>query len=971
MVSKSVPRKARAEVEAGDFPVVGLGASAGGLEAFEHFFRNVPPGNGMAFVLVPHLDPGHASILTEILQRSTVMPVVEAQDGMPVAPNGVYVIPPNREMAMFRGGIQLSLPEQPRGHRMPIDAFLRSLAEDRGERAIGVILSGTGTDGTLGLRAILGAGGVSFVQDPATAKYDGMPVSAIQAGYATYVLPAEKMAGAMLAGARTMGATHESPPTDTNSMNQILKLLRSVTGNDFSQYRRSTIARRIARRMSLHDIESMELYARYLKEHPPEVESLFKELLINVTSFFRDPEAFAALKNEILPEVFAGKPEGYVFRVWVAGCASGEETYSIAMLMHEFMAETGKDFKVQFYSTDLDEDAIGAARAATYPPNIVQDVPPERLPRFFVKDDTGYRVKKEIREKIVFAVQNVIKDPPFTRLDLVSCRDLMIYLEPELQDRLIRAFHYALKPGGVLFLSPSEGIGERHDQFAPLSRKWRLYRATHPAAAIHGVTSVGPLRSMERADKPPDDLVKLTKEARFAELTRRVLLRTYAPASVVTDLKGNIRYVHGDTGKYLRPAPGQATLNAVEMARDDLQPELSAAIHSAASRSALTVKRELSVGSKRDRRTVSFSVRPFAEPEAGEDLLLLSFEDVARAARDTTARGRRTAGSAVDRRSEELERELAYAKETLHATIEEQRASNEELMSTNEEMQSTNEELQSTNEELESSKEELQSLNEELVTVNAELENKIEQLASMQDDMKNLLDNINIGAVFLDEHLVIRNFTPEAARIYHLVQRDVGRPLSDIKSALEGADLLTEAQPVLENLSPIEREVRTTAGAVYLARIQPYRTLDDVIAGVVLTFVPLTDFKRMQEDLLVARGLAESIVETVREPLLVVDAEFRVVSANRSYYQRFHVAQDETVGRVLYELGNRQWDIPALRELLETILPRHRSFDAFAVEQDFPVIGRRRMLVSARRIVGTMGETQLILLSIEMAPTEE
>ena len=461
--------------------------------------------------------------------------------------------------------------------------------------------------------------------------------------------------------------------------------------------------------------------------------------------------------------------------------------------------------------------------------------------------------------------------------------------------------------------------------------------------------------------------MKIAKETHFAELTKRVLLETYAPASVVTDLKGNIRYVHGDTGKYLRPAPGQATLNAVEMAREDLQPELSAALHRVASRSAQTVKRELSVGSKRDRRTVSFSVRPLAEPEVGESLLLLSFEEVARAAPDKPARGQRTGGAVADRRIEQLERELAYTKETLHATIEEQQASNEELKSTNEEMQSTNEELQSTNEELETSQEELQSLNEELVTVNAELESKIEQLAGMQDDMKNLLDNISIGAIFLDESLVIRNFTPEAAQVYHLVLADVGRPLSDIKSALEGADLLTEAQAVLESLVPMEREVRTTLGASYLARIQPYRTLDDVIEGVVLTFVPLTDFKKMQDELVVARGLAEGIVETVREPLLVVDAALRVVTANRAYYQRFHVAPDETLGRPLHELGDRQWNIPALQERLEAILPGHLSFDAFPVEHEIPGIGWCKMLISARRIVGITGDTQLILLSIEMA----
>jgi len=953
------------EIEASaGFPIVGLGASAGGLEAFEHFFRNVPSDSGMAFLLVPHLDPGHPSILTEILQRSTTMPVVEAQQSMVVAPNSVYVIPPNRDMAIFHGVIQLSVPERPRGHRMPIDAFLRSLAEDQGEKAIGVILSGTGTDGTMGLRSILGAGGVSFVQDPASAKYDGMPTSAIQAGFATYVLPTERMPEAMLTGARTLAVSKESPPTDGSSLSRILMLLRSGTGHDFSKYKKTTVGRRIARRMSQHDIESIEVYAHYLKEHPREVQLLFKELLINVTSFFRDPKAFIALKKDVLPQMFAGKPEGYVFRVWVAGCATGEETYSLAILMREFMDETGQDFKIQFYSTDLDEDAITVARGGTYPPNISQDILPDRLHRFFVKEEAGYRVKKEIREMAVFAVQNVIKDPPFTKLDLVSCRNLMIYLETELQDRVIRAFHYALKPGGVLFLSPSESVGDHDGLFAPLNREWKLYQPIHSVTTAR-VTAIGPPWPAESDGTPtPVAPVEILKATHFAELTQRVLLQSYAPASVVTDLKGDILYVHGDTGKYLRPAPGQATLNVVEMARESLQPDLSAAVHRA-SKGVSMLSRELLVETEGGGRTVSVSVRPLADPDAGEGLLLVSFQDVAPAAHGKSARGKRAAAAVDSQRIEELERDLAYTKENLHATIEEQQASNEELKSTNEEMQSTNEELQSTNEELETSQEELQSVNEELVTVNAELETKIGQLADVQNDMKNLFDSINVGTIFLTERLVIRSFTREAERIYHLVSSDVGRPLVDIKSDLEGADILAQAPSVLETLTAYEREVRTTGGAWYLARIQPYRTLDNAIDGVALTFVPLTEIREMREELLKARNLAENIIDTVREPLVVVDTALRVVSASRSFYRRFRATPEETVGCLLYELGNGQWNIPALRELLETVLPHRRSFDAFKVEHDFPAIGRCTMLVSARYIVGAAGEPQLILLSIE------
>lgn len=946
-----------------DFPIVGLGASAGGLEAFEQFFHKVPRDTGMAFVLVPHLDPSHVSILTEILQRSTGMPVVEAQDQMVVAPNGVYVIPPNRDMGIFHGALQLSVPEQPRGHRMPIDAFLRSLAEDRGEHAIGVILSGTGTDGTLGLRAVLGAGGISFVQEPATAKYDGMPVSAIQAGYATYVLPVEKIPEALLACTRTLAVRQEVPPTEALGLNRILMQLRSATGHDFSQYKKTTIGRRIERRMSKQDIEDPEVYARYLKEHPAEVQSLFKELLINVTSFFRDPEAFATLRD-FLPQLFAGKPGGYVFRVWVAGCATGEEAYSIAILLREFMDETRQEFKVQLYSSDIDEDAIAVARAGTYPPNIVQDVSPERLRRFFAKEEAGYRVKKEIREMVVFAIHNVIKDPPFTKLDLVSCRNLMIYLEPQLQSSLINAFHFALKSGGILFLSPSEGIGSRPDLFAPLSRKWRLYRASHSVATTRAGLASDLSWALGSGVKTPNETAKKPKETDFAELTTRVLCQAYAPASVMTDLDGSILYVHGETGRYLRPAPGQATLNVVEMAHEELQPALRAAIHSAASQGAPTLGRELSIKTNGE-QIVSFSVRRLPGPDADEGLLLVSFQDGTRPAPGRSARGKRAARSAGAQRIEELERDVAYTKENLQATIEEQQASNEELKSTNEEMQSTNEELQSTNEELETSKEELQSVNEELVTVNAELQAKIEQLAAMQNDIKNLLDSTNIGVVFLDEHLLIRRFTREAGRAYRLVATDVGRPLGDIKSDLEGEDLLAEARAVLETLVPFEREVHTTDNAWYLARIQPYRTLDNVIEGVVLTLVPLTEMKQAQEALRHARELAEGIVDTVREPLVVLDGELRVVFASRSFYQRFNVAPGETVGCRLYELSDHQWDIPALRELLETVLPRDRSFDGYEVEHDFPVIGRRRMLLSARRIVGKRGDTQLILLALE------
>lgn len=948
--------------------IVALGGSAGGLEAYETFFRNMPDASGLAFVLVPHLDPGHASLLTEILQRCTAMPVREAQDQMVVAANTVYIVPPNRDMTILRGSLQLSLPELPRGQRMPIDAFFRSLAEDQGERAFGIILSGTGTDGTQGLRAILGGGGVTMAQEPATAQYQGMPVSAIQSGYAIHVLPVERMPAQLASSTRRQVGAYAAPSQaermQASSINRLLAQLRTATGHDFSLYKKSTISRRIERRMAQHDLSDIDLYIRYLKENPAEAQLLFKELLINVTSFFRNREAFDVLKQDILPHLFAGKPADYVFRVWVAGCSTGEEAYSIAIALREYMDETHQEFKVQFYGTDLDDDAIAVARAGVYPPNIAADIDPDRLRRFFTKEEAGFQVRKGIREMLVFAVQNVIKDPPFTRLDLLSCRNLMIYLEPELQGRLINTFHYALRPGGVLLLSPSESISSHPELFAAINRKWKFYRTVHSGVPIRLMMNSDSSARAPIGSKDSAETMKGMKVTNFAEFTRRMLLQSYAPASVVADLKGNILFVHGETGKYLRPAPGQASLNLVEMAREGLQIELRAALQAAVAQGVATLGREASIKADGDASTVSFSVRPLPGPDAGQTLLLVSFEDVV-----VPAAARRSAAAADDspesRRIEALERDLAYTRQNLQATIEVQQASNEELKSANEELQSTNEELQSTNEELETSKEELQSVNEELVSVNTELQAKIEELARMQDDMKNLLDNISIGTVFLDQHLFVRRFTREATRIFRLVATDIGRPLLDIKSDLADDDLAVAAQTVLDSLVPFEREVRTSGGISYLARILPYRTLDNVIEGVVLTFSDISKRIAAETAEHEARRLAENIVDTVREPLIVLDETMRVVTASRSFYRYFKVTSDETVGRSLYELGNGQWNLPTLRELLETLLPLNQSMDDFAIDHDFPVIGHCRMLLNARRITGDSGLKPLILLAME------
>lgn len=840
---KTMPSEIQTKTQSSSNPlvIVGLGASAGGLEAFQEFFNEIPSESGMSFVVIQHLDPEHESLLTEILQRASSLPVIEAKDQMKVIANHAYVIPPNRDLTIKDGILQLSAPEQPRGQRMPINEFLNSLANDRQNHAVGVILSGTGTDGTIGLQAIKEAGGRTYAQEPSSSKYDGMPRSAISSGYVTQVMTPKEIAHEIIKPSKsTEIVNHEKLINGGIKQNSyagilhILLLLRHATGHDFTQYKKSTIRRRVERCMATHGIYDFEIYANYLKSHPEEIQTLQNELLINVTSFFRDPEAFDIIANDILPLLCKNKNEGDYFRVWVAGCASGEEAYSIAILLREYMDRTRKEFKIQIYATDLDEESIAEARSGSYPKNITDTVRAERLNRFFIEEDDHFRVKREIRDSVVFAVQNIIKDPPLSRLDLLCCRNLLIYLEPELQNKLIPIFHYALNPQGVLFLSPAESIGNHTERFLVLNRKYKLYQAIKTSSSIKN--------------------------------------------SIITEEKW--------------------TTN----------------------------------GSNSDVDSSSQNIKTLAEKQA-------------------------------------IEIEMVQSNNVINCANDEQQASHEDLKSTNEELQSTNEELQSTNEELETSKEELQSVNEELVTVNTELQKKIEQLAGMQNDMKNLLDNMNIGTIFLDKDLIIRRFTREATKAFRLITTDVGRSLEDIKCTLEGSvDLLKNAKEVLSTLNPFEIELKSQSGIWYLAHIQPYRTLDNIIDGVVLTFTDITARVTAEEAVKTARTLAEGIVDTVLEPLIVLDAELKVVSASRSFYQYFQVLPENTVGRLIYDLGNQQWNIPALRELLENILPKQKSFEAYAMEHKFQNIGLQKMLLNARTIFDSKGNTQLILFAMQPDP---
>lgn len=961
----SIPTPSAAEPGHEGQLIVGLGASAGGLEVLQRFLRLMPSQSGCSFLVVQHLSPTTPSLLGEILARGTTMAVVEATDGVSIQPDTVYVIPPNHDLGVVGNALVLTMYSPSSGQHLPIDNCFSSMAEQLGPRAVGILLSGTGKDGTAGCRAILDHGGRTLVQWPEEASYSGMPTSAIQAGNASHVLTVEQMP-AVLLGDTPLPA--ENTPAG-EALQQILVHLRTVTGHDFTQYKKSTISRRIERRMQVLQVASQGDYEDLLKSSSLECQLLFNELLINVTQFFRDPDAFEALSGEILQPMLAAKAHADVLRVWIAGCASGEEAYSVAIVLHELLQAHASTITVQMFATDLDAEAIATARAGFYPTTIGSDVSAQRLARYFTRVEGGYRVKKEIREMVVFAVQNVIKDPPFTRLDLLCCRNLMIYLGPALQNRVIPTFHYALKPDGVLFLSPSESIGGHCALFSPLQRKWKFYRANkaHAAKTLPMDSCLSWLP--QHISKPPERPATMTKETNIAELTRRALLQDFGPASVVTDLAGNILYVHGDTGSYLRPAPGQASLNVIDMAREGLQLELRSAVRRAAQTGEATATQPLTVTAAGLARPVCLSVRPMAGSAEDEHLLLISFQDCPQPAASPSAEPVAQGSSDLaQERVTALERDLAYTRENLQATIDELQHTNEELGATNEEMQSTNEELQSSNEELETSREELQSVNEELVTVNAELQAKIEQLGDMQNDMKNLLDSINIGTIFLDTKLIIRRFTRDAVKIYRLIPKDVGRPLADISSYINSLDLLVPAQEVLDMLIPQEVELCTASGSWFLARLAPYRTLDNVIDGVVMTFHDINARIANEQAIQAARELAEAIVDTVSEPLLVLDHNLCVVSASRSYYRIFNSTEGQTTGRRLYELNGRQWDIAQLREKLGTILEDDTSFDGFMVSHELAGSGPQTIILNGRRVKGQGARPHLILLAMQRQP---
>lgn len=897
------------------FPIVGIGASAGGLEAFDKFFTHMPPDSGMAFVLVQHLDPTHESILVDLIRRYTRMKVFQVEDGMKMQPNCIYVIPPNRDMALLHGSLHLMEPTARRGLRLPIDFFFRSLAEDQGEQAIGIVLSGTGSDGTLGLKAIKGEGGMAMVQDPLSAKYDGMPRSAISTGLVDYILDPVSMPEQLQSYVKhAFIARVKKPepllPQSASSLQKIFILLRNQTGYDFSLYKNTTIGRRIERRMTINQIEYIGDYVRYLQQNPLEIEALFRELLIGVTHFFRDQEAFTTLQQKIVPRLFLNRQPTDPIRVWVPGCSTGEEAYSIAMLIQEQMDALKQPFDIQIFATDIDSHAIERARNALFPDGIVADVSTERLTRFFVKEGNTYRVRKPIRDMVIFAVQSVIKDPPFSRLDLISCRNLLIYLGPELQKQVLRLFYYALKPGGYLFLGNSETLGTAAESYTVIDSKWRLFQRRPNAPGFRGGADFTGTPLLDQRVGPSSDA---DKSLSLRDLTEKILLDDYAPPSVIINERGEVLYFHGRTANYLEPPRGRASFNIFRMAREELRMPLTAAVRKVINQKQESIYERIQLETNGHIQVIRLIVKPILKPAAMQGLMMVVFEDVPIPPVADLGDSSLDTSTNQDQRLMTLKQELKSTKEYLQTTIEELETSNEDLRFANEAMQSTNEELQSTNEELETSQEELQSVNEELVTVNSELQLKIEQLTQANNDINNLLTNTRIGTIFLDQNLCIQRFTPTATEVVNLIETDVGRPLGHIVSNLSYEDLVEDAQHVLETLETKEIEVQTLNKHWFWMQIMPYRTIENVISGIVLTFTDITEQKKLQDEL---RQLNRA-VEQSSGIFLITDIDGKIEYVNPKFTEVTGYTLSEVrgksprllqSGRHLPEFYRRLWE---------------------------------------------------------------
>ncbi len=946
--------------------VVGIGASAGGLEAFSELLRHLPRDTGMSFVFVQHLEPKQTSRLTEILSRITEMPVEVAADGVRMQRDRLYVMPPGLDLTLSDGILKLEPRTDTGGRHLPIDHFFRSLAREQGNKGVAVILSGMGSDGTAGLKTVKESGGMTFAQDELSAQHQGMPRSAVDSGIVDVVASPRKIAEELgrLALSPTSKVVKRRPASES-SLNRIFILLRSKTEVDFGQYRKTTVRRRIQRRMVVQRLERLDDYLTFLERNPDEVDALYNELLINVTHFFREPETFEVLQTLVLPRLLENRGPNDPIRIWLPGCSTGEEAYSLAVIVTEFFNGRQEPPGIQIFATDVSDRVLGIARKGIFDQSVESNVSKERLRRFFAKIEHGYQVNKQIRDLCVFARQNVLRDPPFSRLDLISCRNVLIYFEPAAQKKLIPFFHYALKPGGFLLLGGAETVGNFLDLFEPVDQKTKLF-SKRPVQSPSLTRMEGELPDPKSAQLLADFTGQTAlMQPDLRRETDRLLMAKYCPPAIVVDSGMRIVQFRGNVAPFLDPEPGEASLDLFRMIRTSLEMPLRALLVDAKKRGQAARKEGVLAHGSGLVNFLNLEVVPMPGPVTREHWFVLLFEDSRMPIEVAPSPDSKKSGQKPkNARVSQLEQELAATKEHLQTLIEEQESINEELRSANEEIQSSNEELQSTNEELETAKEELQSTNEELITLNEELKGGNLELTELNDDLTNLLRSVNIPIVMVDRKLRIRRFTPVAQRTLKLIPADVGRAITDLRGDIEIPKLEELVYEVMETLSTKEIEIQDLRGHWYRLQIRPYETADNKITGAVMILFDVNSVKLESERSKVMIRYAEAFVETVRNAVLVLDSKLKLDKANSFFYETFQLSPREAEGFSIYEIGNGQWNIPAMRTLLEEVLPQKSKVEDFEIEHEFLRIGQKRIVLNVRRFEGHNPEDSLILISI-------
>ena len=953
------------------FPVVGIGASAGGLDAFKELLAALPAGTGMAFVLIQHLDPTYESHLSDILQTGTPLPVITVTDGLRMERDKIYIIPPNTSMELRDG--QLHLAPRERGLHLPIDIFFLSLAKAQGSRAIGIVLSGNASDGSQGLRAIKAECGITFAQDEASARFGGMPRSAVATGAVDYVMPPAEIARELTRLGQHPYLISEAPdrhdaevlPEGEADLRKLFGIIQNATKVDFFPYKRTTIRRRIGRRMMVHKLLKLSDYVRYLEEHRGEVRELYRDLLITVTSFFREPETFEALTRLVKERMLERKPRAdQAVRVWVPGCSTGEEVYSIAISLYELLQEIRLGSPLQIFGTDISEVALERARSGVYPEIVTHEVSPERLNRFFLKVDGGFQISKAIRESCVFARQDLARDPPFSHMDVISCRNVLIYMGTQLQRRVLPIFHYSLNQDGLLMLGSAESTFLAEDLFTVRDKTAHIYGRKPVSVRMTLDLSLG--RPSTPVDSGNSGAREAATDLDMQKKVERVIQSRYSPDGVLVDSDLRILQFRGRTSAYLEPGPGEPSLNLLRMARESLMLPLRRALQNAREKGTPVRESGVLLDDAAGRREVVIEVTPIAGASAAETHYLVVFETLDRPIEKAPLpEAPMPPGDEAESFIRQLQRELAETRDYLRNLSEDYEAHAEELRAANEEIRSANEELRSANEELGTTKEELQSANEELTTVNEELQNRNHELGSLNNDLKNLLGAVQIPIVMVDNDLRLRRFTTAAEKLLNLGPVDLGRPVGHLRGKIQINEIESLIHSVLEKLNVDRREVQDDEGRWHSVVIRPYRTLDNRIDGAVIAFFDIDPLKRALRSAEEARDYAEGMIETVREPLLVLDADLRVQRATTAFHDMFQVSREETVGRFFYDLGSGQWNNPRLRELIGNALFRNETFADFEITGNFPNIGLRNMRLNGRRIPIPEDHSRIVLLAIE------